>query len=458
LKNLNVDQQHIVVLGLARSGVAVARLLHFAGAKVIVNDKKPREACPEAEELENLGIPIICGHHPVDLIHEQVDLVVKNPGIPYHIPPLVQAAQLNIPIVTEVEIAYRISSAPIIGVTGSNGKTTTTTWIGKMLEHAGRHPVVAGNIGRALCEVAKNTKEEEILVVELSSFQLKGIQTFRPNIACLLNIYEAHLDYHRTMQDYIASKAKLFANQAKDDIAVINLDCPKSVALLPGIRARLFPFTMTKSLSAGVFLEKVHGEDHIVAIDFQENYYRILNVNEIGIPGRHNVENALAATAVAISAGVSIDIIREVLCTFRGVEHRIEWVKNVEGVEFYNDSKATNPQATTCSLDAFTRPVILIAGGLDRGIDFMELLPHFQNKVKAVVALGESAEKIMKIANLAGISEALTVDTVNAAVKAAYALAQDGDTVLLSPACASWDMFSSFEERGRIFKESVHML
>jgi UDP-N-acetylmuramoylalanine--D-glutamate ligase len=458
LKNLNMDQQHVVVLGLARSGVAVARLLHFAGVKVIVNDKKPREACPEAEELENLGIPVICGHHPEDLIHDQVDLVVKNPGIPYHIPLLVQAAKLDIPIVTEIEIAYRVSSSPIIAVTGSNGKTTTTTWLGKMLELAGRHPVLAGNIGRALCEAATEAKMEETLVVELSSFQLKGIETFRPSIACLLNIYETHLDYHQTMHDYISSKAKLFVNQTEDDIAVINLDCPKSVSLLPGIRARLFPFSMTRTVSSGVFLERDDGEEHIVAIDLQGNRHRILNVNEIGIPGRHNVENALAATAAAMSAGVSIDVIREALRTFRGVEHRMEWVKNVRGVEFYNNSKATNPQATITALDSFAHPVILIAGGLDRGIDFMELLPHFHHKVKALVTLGESAEKIVKIAKLAGISEAVTVDTVNAAVNAAYALASDGDTVLLSPACASWDMFSSFEERGRIFKESVHKI
>jgi UDP-N-acetylmuramoylalanine--D-glutamate ligase len=454
LKKIDVVDQNIVVLGLARSGVAVARLLHFAGAHVIVNDKKSREACPEAEELEQLGIQVICGEHPDDLIHNYVDLVVKNPGIPYHIPPLVRAAELNIPVVTEVEMAYRITSSPIIGVTGSNGKTTTTTWIGNMLEAAGKHPVVAGNIGRALCDAAKETTKDEVLVVELSSFQLKGIQTFRPQIACLLNLYEAHLDYHKTMEDYVYSKAKIFMNQTKEDIAVPNMDCVRTRSLLPGIRSRLFPFSRTQSLSAGVFLE----DEYIVINDFNGERHEVLHIQEIGIHGAHNVENALAATAVSFSAGVSARVIRDVLKAFRGVEHRTEWVKKVTGVEFYNDSKATNPEATIRALESFQEPIVLIAGGLDRGIDFMELLPYFKNKVKAIVALGESAEKIIKVAELAGISRAIIVDTVNTAVKTAYAWAEDGDIVLLSPACASWDMFSSFEERGRIFKESVHML
>lgn len=453
MKTWDVSNNNIVVLGLARSGVAVARLLHFAGANVIVNDKKPREESPEAETLEALGIKVICGSHPEDLIHAGVDMIVKNPGIPYHIGPIQTALQLDIPIVTEVEVAYQITSSPIIAITGSNGKTTTTTWIAAMLDKAGKRPIAAGNIGRALSEAAQEADGSQPLVVELSSFQLKGTQDFRPNIACLLNISEAHMDYHVTMKDYIYSKAKIFANQKAEDVAVINMDCSISRSLLPGIRARLFPFSMTQSLAEGVYVDN----GNMVVRD-QGGVHFVADTGGLLVRGRHNVENALAATAVSYSAGVSLDTIRASLYEFRGVEHRLEWVRTIEEIAFYNDSKATNPKAAIGALNSFEEPVVWIAGGLDRGIDFSEIEPFLAEKVKAVVAFGQSAEKIIKVAKRAGISDAVIVDTVNAAVQTAYALARRGDAILLSPACASWDMFSSFEERGRIFKESVHNL
>lgn len=445
--------QQIVVLGLARSGVAVARLLHEAGAKVIVNDKKPREDSPEAEQLEKLGIPVICGGHPDDLIHKGIDLVVKNPGIPYRIPPLQKAKELEIPIVSEVEIAYEISRAPIIGITGSNGKTTTTTWVGEVLSLAGYRPVVAGNIGRALSEAAQEATEEQRLVVELSSFQLKGIRRFRPKIACLLNIYEAHIDYHETMEDYVTSKAKIFQNQLPEDFAVVSLDHPEVQALIPQIRAKLLPFSL-KPLDYGVSIK----ENQIQYIDAAGMVYPIIPVEQLGVMGKHNVENALAVSAIAIADDVPLDILQQGLREFKGVEHRLEYVATVNQKKFYNDSKATNPNAAIQALNNFSDKVVLIAGGLDRGIDFSELLPYFESKVKALVTLGQSSEKIQRIGQLAGISLMKSVDTVDEAVRAAYSLASDGDTILLSPACASWDMFSSFEERGRIFKESVHNL
>lgn len=454
------DKQ-VLVLGLAKSGVAVTKLLAGAGAKVTVNDQKERSKCPEAEELEALGISVVCGGHPSSLIHSEVALVVKNPGIPYSAKPIEQACELGIEVVTEVEVAYLVCRAPIYAITGSNGKTTTTTWVGKMLEAAELKPIVAGNIGRSLCDAAEEASQENRMVVELSSFQLKGTQQFRAHIACLLNIYETHLDYHGSMDDYIAAKGKIFTNQTENDIAVINWDDAQCRAFLPFIKARLFPFSMNTELQQGVFLS----DEMIVARDHSGVFHSIVALQELGVPGRHNVENALAATAIALSAGVSVDLITQVLRSFRGVEHRLEFVIEREGVTYINGSKATNPAATIKDMESFKQKIVLIAGGLDRGMDYLELLPYFREKLRGIVTLGETSAKLIHVAQQAGIESYYSVDTANTpaqafteAVLAANRFAFDGDVVLLSPACASWDMFSSFEERGRMFKEAVHNL
>jgi UDP-N-acetylmuramoylalanine--D-glutamate ligase len=459
------DKQ-VVVLGLARSGVAVAKLLHEAGAKVIVNDKKERSLCPEAEVLEARGITVVCGGHPADLIHSEVGLVVKNPGIPYSAEPVQKAIELGIEIVSEVEVAFHICKAPMIGITGSNGKTTTTTWVGKMLEAAALSPIVAGNIGRSLCEAAEDATPANRMVVELSSFQLKGTSQFKPHIACLLNIYETHLDYHGSMEDYIASKAKLFANQAEDDIAVLNWDNEYCRKLIPTLRAKLLLFSMQEALTEGVFLsENGESEEWIVHSNGAGFTQAIMATALLGIPGRHNVENALAATAIALACGVSIEVIAKVLHEFHGVEHRLEFVSVRDEVTYINGSKATNPAATIKDLEAFERPIVLIAGGLDRGMEYNELAPYFQRKLRAIVTLGETKEKLNKVAEQAGIRRIHSVDngnssseTLEEAVHLASELAEAGDIVLFSPACASWDMFVSYEERGCIFKQAVHNL
>jgi len=468
--------KNIVVLGLARSGVQVAKVLHQAGASVIVNDRKEREQCPEASELEALGISVICGGHPDDLIHPDVALLVKNPGIPYSVPPVQKALELNIPVVTEVEIAYHLCVAPMIGITGSNGKTTTTTWVGNMLESAGLSPIVAGNIGTPLSEAAAEATENDWMVVELSSFQLKGTEKFRPRIAALLNIAETHLDYHGGMDDYIASKAKLFANQTAEDIAVLNWDDPVCRNLVPYIKARIVPFSMNESLREGVHIIPPYAADGsdldegdqgrtMVYTDGDGFTHEIIRVENIGLPGRFNVGNAMAACAMAISAGAAPDQLVEALTHFRGVEHRLEFVTELQGVSYYNNSKATNSKATQMALTSFKEPVILIAGGLDRGSDYEELIPSLQGRVKAIVLLGETREKLARAAVKAGLKDIILVDnekdaaaTLTSAVQKAANLAEKGDIVLLSPACASWDMFSSYEVRGDIFKEAVHNL
>jgi UDP-N-acetylmuramoylalanine--D-glutamate ligase len=471
--------RRVVVLGLARSGVAAAKLFYEAGAVVVASDRKPREQCPEASELEALGISVVCGEHPDDLVTPDTALLVKNPGIPYTSPPLVKAAELGVEVVTEVEVAWHISPAPIVGITGSNGKTTTTTWTGKLLEAAGLRPLVAGNIGRPLCDAVLEADPNGWLVAELSSFQLKGTTAFRPKIACLLNVAETHLDYHGTMEDYVGSKAKLFANQTEDDTAVYNADDPVCRKLAESFRARRLPFALARRLERGVCVEPPFpsprpSEDEEPAGSVRRMIvYRpgdgtevpIVPVDRLGLPGRHNAANALAAIAVALAAGAAPEKLVEPLETFTGVEHRLEYVGTFRGVKYYNDSKATNPTATAMSIASLSAPIVLIAGGLDRGSDYMELLPAFRRRLKGVVALGQTREKIAKVAEAAGLAAVRIVDpvddaaeTLRLAVREASKLAEPGDAVLLSPACASWDMFPSYEVRGRIFKESAHTL
>lgn len=476
------EGRRVVVLGLARSGVSVAKVFHQLGAEVFVNDKKDRELCPEADELTALGISVLCGYHPDDLITEDTALLIKNPGIPYTSPPVQRAEELGVEIITEVEAAYWLSPAPIIGITGSNGKTTTTTWIGEILGAAGFKPIVAGNIGRPLCEAAVEAAPDQWIVAELSSFQLKGTSAFRPHIALLLNIAETHLDYHGDMDDYVNSKARLFDNQTEEDVAVINWDDPECRALSEFLVAGLLPFSLYEKLEAGVFIDppfireanrtqdSSEGEEagivrQIVYRQANGAQITILPVAELGIPGLHNAANALAAIAACLAAGAAPEQLVEPLKEFNAVEHRLEFVREVNGVKYYNDSKATNPVATIIAVQSFSAPIVLLAGGLDRGSDYMELVPLFRERLKALVAFGQTGEKLSRVAELAGLGKVETVEpnedaesVLQQAVKQAAVIAEPGDIVLLSPACASWDMFASYEQRGRIFKDSAHTL
>lgn len=458
--------QEVVVLGLAKSGQAVAELFHSYGAIVTANDKASWEQCREqAEALQQLGIRVICGGHPDDLIHNKVALLVKNPGIPYHVKPIQAALQHGVEIVTEVEAAYQLTEVPIIGITGSNGKTTTTSWVGNILKKAGMHAVVAGNIGTPLTTAVRAEPEADWLVVELSSFQLKGTASFRARIACLLNIYETHLDYHGTLEDYVSSKGKLLLNQTSDDFAIINGDDPHCLALAKQTKAKIFPFSMKEVLPFGVFMEQDAEQDEhwIVYRDRQGKQTRVAERKQLQLLGKHNVQNALAASAICLAAGVSLETIRAGLRSFNGVEHRLEYVADYQGTAVYNDSKATNPAATAATLDAFEVPVVLIAGGLERGMAYDELIPALKKHVKTVVAIGQTRDKLAAAAADAGIkahtvSSADKREAMEEAVQVAFAQAEPGNVVLLSPACASWDMYTTFEERGSMFKQAVHKL
>lgn len=451
---MDVQGQHILVLGLARSGSAVAKLLVRHGAHVTVNDQKDRASLGLAvDELEALGVSVITGGHPEDIVHEGLDLLIKNPGIPYSSSPVAKAIQLGIPVITEVEVAYQLTQAPIIGITGSNGKTTTTTLVGEILKETGLSLVVAGNIGLALTEVIESVHSDQWIVAELSSFQLLGTQQFRPTIGVLLNLYQAHLDYHGTFSEYVQAKTRMFANQRPDDFAVINYDQDEVRQLVQQIVARIFPFSLDQRLEEGVFVN-----DGNIVIRYAGTIATVCAVSEVLLKGRHNLQNALASVAVTYLAGAKVEAIATVLRRFGGVEHRQEFVATKKGVEYYNDSKATNTEAAARAIGAFGKPVILIAGGLDRGTDFAELVPHLRDHVQAIVTIGQAAEKLTQAAEKAGVQTRRRAIDLEEAVSIAADLAGPGDIVLLSPACASWDMYQSFEERGRIFKDTVHRM
>ncbi|PFN08028.1 UDP-N-acetylmuramoyl-L-alanine--D-glutamate ligase [Bacillus cereus] len=442
------QNKNILVLGIAKSGYAAATLLKSLGANVIVNDGKPLADNILAAELQAKGMDVVCGGHPLELLERNISLVVKNPGIPYSNPLLVAAKEKQIPIVTEVELAYRISKALFVGITGSNGKTTTTMLTFEMLKEGQKHPVIAGNIGTVACEVAQTAKENEIVVTELSSFQLMGVETFQPKIAAFLNLFEAHLDYHGTKEEYGLAKANIFKNQTKADYSVINADDADVMALSENSKGQKVLFSATKVIEDGAYIK----ED---ALYFKGE--KVVDIKDIVLPGKHNLENILAAMSIAKLSGVANEAIIAVLKRFTGVKHRLEYVTTLNNRKFYNDSKATNMLATEKALSAFTQPTILLAGGLDRGNEFDDLIPYFEH-VKAIVAYGQTAPKLVKAAQKAGLDMIETVDNLEEAVEKAYALSADGDVILLSPACASWDQFKTFEERGDIFIQAVHKL
>ncbi|MGF9965614.1 UDP-N-acetylmuramoyl-L-alanine--D-glutamate ligase [Bacillus rhizoplanae] len=442
------QNKNILVLGMAKSGYAAAVLLKKLGANVIVNDSKQLAENPLATELQGQGMEVVCGGHPLELLEKNISLVVKNPGIPYSNPLLVAAKEKNIPIVTEVELAYRISEAPFIGITGSNGKTTTTTLTFEMLKEGKKHPVIAGNIGTVACEVAQDVTEQQVVVTELSSFQLMGIKTFQPKIAVLLNLFEAHLDYHGTKKEYGLAKANIFRNQTENDYSVINADDEDVMVLSKQSKGQKVYFSTTKIIEDGACAKDG-------ALYFKGE--KVIDVQDIVLPGKHNLENILAAMSIAKLMGVTNEAIIAVLKRFTGVKHRLEYVTTIGNRKFYNDSKATNMLATEKALSAFTQPVILLAGGLDRGNEFDDLIPYFGH-VKALLTFGQTAPKLVKAAEKAGMKVIKCVDNVEQAVQEAYALSEEGDVILLSPACASWDQFKTFEERGDMFIQAVHKL
>lgn len=445
------ENKKVLVLGLAKSGVSAAKLLHELGALVTVNDGKPFDENPEAQELLSLGIKVITGSHPIELLDEEFSLMVKNPGIPYSHSLVAKAQEMGIPVITEVELAYEVAECPIIGITGTNGKTTTTTMTGLLLNAGADQGIarLAGNIGYPASGVAQEAKPEDKIVMELSSFQLMGITDFRPHIAVITNIYEAHIDYHGTRKEYVKAKWNLQKNMTEKDYLILNWNQSELQELAQRTKARVLPFSTKEVLVDGVY-----ADDYSI-------YYKkekIMEISELGVPGKHNVENALAAISVAKLYGISNEAIRETLNLFHGVPHRTQYVGEIQGRKFYNDSKATNILATKMALSGFeTTKVVLLAGGLDRGNTFDELIPSLKG-IKAMVVFGQTKEKLMDAGKKAGIETIVTADSVEQAVPLALENSTDGDVVLLSPANASWDQYPNFETRGNRFMEAVNRL
>ncbi|KRM91645.1 UDP-N-acetylmuramoyl-L-alanine--D-glutamate ligase [Fructilactobacillus florum] len=451
MKQINAYQnKRVLVFGAGMSGVNAAKLLVKLGAQVTLTDQKPANEIPEVVALQQLGVKIVAGSSPVSLV-ANLDLMVKNPGIPYDVP-LVQAAQeQQIPIICEVELAYEISAAPVIGVTGSNGKTTTTTLIAEMLnadKHHG-HAYVAGNIGVPATKIAEKVTAEDQLVMELSSFMLLGITKLHPHIAVITNIFSNHLDYHKTRENYVNAKLQITKNQTQSDYLVINFEKKEWSQLSQQSQAQVVPVSVSGRYEDGAY-QKQGG------LYFRDEY--LLDADEVRLPGQYNLENALAAIAAAKLAGVENAAIVKVLRTFGGVRHRNQYVLTAQQRMFYNDSKATDIEATEMALSSFKKPVVLIAGGLDRGYTFEKLEPALRQHVVAMVVFGETAELLATAGQHAQVGHIKHVANLDEAVVKAYELSKPGEIILLSPASASWDQFTNFEERGNRFVADVSKL
>lgn len=436
----------VLVIGMGRAGVAAAKLLEARGVRVTITDKRGREELKEAfRELEARGIRIETGGHPLDLL-EDTELIVASPGVPPNIPLLERAEEKRISIMGELELASTFLKAPIIAVTGTNGKTTTTTLIGEILKKEGKRVAVAGNIGHPLSSCVN--KDYELLVSEVSSFQLERIRTFRPFISIMLNIAPDHLDRYRDLDEYVKAKKRIFMNQGKSDFAILNWDDPHCRTLSTETKKIFFS---QEELEEGVYLKGGR-----VIAKLSGGLQEIIQREEIGIKGPHNLENALAAIAACLILKVKVEKIRKVLKEFKGIPHRMEFVRRVRGVRFINDSKATNIAAVTKSLASFPGPIILIAGGRDKGLDYTPLQPLVKERVKVLILLGEAREKIAQA--LSPCKRIRMAEDMREAVNIAFGLAKRGDCVLLSPACSSYDMFQDFQERGEVFKKVVREL
>jgi UDP-N-acetylmuramoylalanine--D-glutamate ligase len=438
----------VAVVGLARSGVAACRLLAALGARVTGTDAQPAARIgPAAAELAAAGIRLVLGPRLAEAL-AGVDLVVVSPGVPADHADLAAARRRGVEVIGEVELAWRASTAEVVAVTGTNGKTTTTTLVGVLLAETGRPVTVGGNIGRPLSADVLTLAPGALVVAEVSSFQLETADTFQPRVAALLNLTPDHLDRHRTFEAYAEAKARIFARQTPDDFAVVNADDPQAAALARRARSRLLWFSRTRVPDEGAAVR-----DGWVTVRLGGQEDPVCPVGEIALRGAHNLENVLAATACAAALGVPGVRLRPRLRAFRAVAHRLEWVRDRGGVAFYNDSKGTNVDATLKALAAFEEPVVLIAGGRDKGQSFEALGRAAAGRVKAAVLIGEGRRTIGPA--LAGVTPVHEADSLDQAVEAAAGLAGPGEVVLLSPACASFDMFRDYEHRGDEFKRAV---
>lgn len=449
---LELQNKRLLVVGLGKSGLAAARFLKARGARVTVSDARPAATIIELNALLDEGIMVETGSHGL-LTFRRQDLIVVSPGVPQTVLELLQVRALGMRILGELELGSQFLEGEILAITGSNGKTTTTTLLGEILRAAGRPTLVGGNIGRPVVEMVAASTPESWSVLEVSSFQLETIEAFRPRIALVLNITPDHLDRHGSFASYAAAKARITENQTPDDFVVLNAEDKPTQMVAAQTKAQVFWFSPSRQVKQGAF---VHGDGLYFRSAEGAASEPILPLAEIPLAGAHNVENVLAAVCAARLAGVSAAVIRQAVATFRAVEHRLEFVRECNGVRWFNDSKATNVDATAKALAAFPQGVHIILGGKDKDSDYTTLAPLLHGRVRTVITIGSAAEKIA--AQLAGAAPILAAGTLDRAVALAAERADAGDTVLLAPACASFDQFENFEHRGRVFKDLVAAL
>jgi len=452
---MELNGKRALVVGLGKSGVASALFMKSHGARVTVSDTKSGdELRNEIPVLLDHGITVETGGHG-DRTFRGQDLIVVSPGVPVDAPPLVQARNLGETVIGEIELAAQFLPGPVVAITGSNGKTTTTTLTGEIMAAAGFPVLVGGNIGTPAISLAERAKPDTVIVLEVSSFQLETIQTFRPKVAVVLNVTPDHLDRHRTFEIYADAKARIFENQQSSDFAILNADDPTCVAMAKRTRAQVFWFSRQKEVEQGAWVR----DGNIVFRDARGepgmSQREILQVSEIPLKGAHNLENVLAAVCASALMGCAPEKIRQAVHNFKAVEHRLEFVATVRGVDYYNDSKATNVDATIKALESFPSNIHLILGGKDKGSDYTVLNDLLRQRVKRVYTIGAAAGKIES--QIKG-AEVVHAETLENAIRKAHAVAQPGDVVLLAPACASFDQFKSYEHRGKVFKEIVRGL
>lgn len=451
---MEFTEKKVLVFGTGISGVAAANLLENAGAEVVLFDGN--EKLDKAHVLENFTESktpeLYVGVLPEE-VEKELDLVVLSPGVPVDLPLVLRLKEAGLPIWGEIELAYRCKKGDVLAITGTNGKTTTTALLGEIMKTAYPHVHVVGNIGIPYTGVVTEDTDDTVTVAEISSFQLETIDAFCPCVSAILNITPDHLNRHHTMECYIETKESITKNQTAGDTCVLNYEDEVLRRFGETLQTKVVFFSSKRRLEKGLYLD---GEDIFYADGTTDT--KVINVNELNILGKHNYENVMAAVGMSVSFGVPMDKIVEVLKRFQAVEHRIEYVTEKRGVKFYNDSKGTNPDAAIQGIRAMNRPTLLIGGGYDKQSEYDEWIESFDGKVKKLVLIGQTKEKIAECAKKHGFEDVILCDTFEEAIDTCYANAVSGDAVLLSPACASWGMFANYEERGRIFKEYVRNL
>ncbi|NLO88971.1 MAG: UDP-N-acetylmuramoyl-L-alanine--D-glutamate ligase [Clostridia bacterium] len=448
-----IKGSRVLVVGAGKTGVACADFLNQRGARVTLTDiKKDFQIKDVVDRFKDTSVVIKAGGYP-DVDSHSTDLVIVSPGVPLDVPPIKQALEKGIPVWSELELAFRMFNVPVVAVTGTNGKTTTTALIGAMFKDAGRSVVVAGNIGVPLIEKVPEITPDHVVVVEVSSFQLERIETFKPRVGIVLNLTPDHLDRHGNFENYARAKERIFLNQCGEDFSILNYDDKYVRKMAQSTKGQVIFFSTRHTLEQGAYL--FNDAVHVVLGD-SGNW--VLNRGDIYIKGEHNVQNALAAILAGAVMGLERESMGKTLKTFRGVPHRLEFVDEIGGVKYVNDSKGTNPDASIKALMAFDEPIVLIAGGKNKGSDFSEFAEVVKKKARAVVLLGEAADEIFYALKKKGFEEIHRESSFERAVYHAGEVARPGEVVLLSPACASWDMFNNYEERGDLFKKLVASL